>query len=204
MYDTLHQNNLELVLSLNHFSSFMSSSYSYFIFPVRTLPACWIPVRAMYILRISLVPWKQAKEKWQYTISSIKSVLQPTQHKKWCVHVIWDNKASYSLNTSTRGFENIEDHTDWLLLLLSFWGTTMFKWLRSCWIAQLTDPTTERILHNQLWKQTTARSNTPPSGQFKMTIWTHLDLSQTKLCQHFWTFFLTNFKEFGLKRNHVQ
>lgn len=37
-------------------------SDSYFIFPVRILPAYCIPVRAMYILRISLVPCEQTVE----------------------------------------------------------------------------------------------------------------------------------------------
>lgn len=34
----------------------MLAGVVYFILPVRTFPACCIPVRATYILRISLVP----------------------------------------------------------------------------------------------------------------------------------------------------
>lgn len=37
--------------------------YTYLIFPVRILPAYCIPVRAMYILKISLVPYNQTEKK---------------------------------------------------------------------------------------------------------------------------------------------
>lgn len=45
--------------TLNNYMKYLRLIYSYFIFPVRVLPACCIPVRAIYILSTSLVPWKQ-------------------------------------------------------------------------------------------------------------------------------------------------
>lgn len=105
--------------------------YTYLIFPVRILPAYCIPVRAMYILKISLVPYNQTEKKkkkptWKWGGNMfILSFMCPLVVK------IWRKRLQFPLHHFQVIFEKL--HETEIIIYFSSLNVTHPRVIRDIW-----------------------------------------------------------------------